>query len=117
MSKVSIALLIGLTALLVTGCADRKNLSPMPSISEQAKFNLKRPVNCQTANRDIKVLEEERVSTAKQILAGVRSVFPIAAAAGILLGDYGDRVEVATGEYNHALETKIDQIKKTCHRS
>jgi hypothetical protein len=52
---------------------------------------------------------------AKQILSGVRSVFPIAAAAaGILMGDYRDRVTVATGKYNRDLAAKIAHIKSEC---
>ena len=99
---------------LFNGCAERKNYSPMPSISEDVKAHLDRRVNCTTAESDIQVLESERASTAKQILAGVRSVVPIAAATGLLLGDYRDRLQVATGEYNNALELKIEYIKKTC---
>ncbi len=97
-----------------TGCSERKNLSPLPSISEEAKAGLESSVNCKTAKSDIAVLEDEKASVAKRMLSGVRSVLPFAAAAGILLGDYRDRVEVATGKYNDDLEAKIDQIKKRC---
>ncbi len=100
--------------LSFAACSDRKNLSPLPSISEEAKAELNSPVNCNTARSDIKILEEERASVAKQVLSGVRSVFPFAAAAGILTGDYSDRVQVATGQYNADLEAKIAQIKRRC---
>lgn len=103
-----------LVILLSTGCAERKNLSPLPSISPEAKASMDKPVNCSTAYRDIKVLEDEKVSVGKQILAGVRSVVPFSAAAGILLGDYRDRVSVATGRYNDDLADKIDEIKTRC---
>lgn len=98
----------------VVGCADRKNLAPLPSISEEAKADLNAPVNCHTAPADIKVLEEEKASVGKQILSGVRSIMPIAAVAGILMGDYRDRVQVATGTYNSHIEAKINQIKTVC---
>jgi len=103
-----------LLLVFCSACAGRKNISPMPSISNEAKAGLKKPVNCSTASRDIKILEEERASVARQILSGVRSVMPIAAVAGILTGDYSDRLEVTTGEYNNDIEHKIDQIKRTC---
>ena len=111
--QVSLLVLCGLFSSL-TACSDRKNLSPFPSISKEADQELKQPVNCNTAKADIAVLEEEHASVAKRIFSGVRSVFPIAAAAGILLGDYKDRVEVATGKYNDDLEDKINQIKTAC---
>jgi hypothetical protein len=30
------------------------------------------------------------------------------------MGDYQDRVEVSSGQYNADLQAKIDQIKMTC---
>jgi hypothetical protein len=71
-------------------------------------------VNCSTANRDIMILEEERASVGKQVLAGVRMVMPISVVAGLLMGDYGDRVHVAAGDYNDDIDAKIALIKKQC---
>lgn len=101
-------------ALLFSACGHRKNLSPMPSIPDEAKASMNKPVNCATAKEDIKMLEDEKASVAKQAIAGIRSVVPFAAAGGILLGDYQDRVAVATGEYNADLQAKIDQIRGEC---
>ncbi len=102
------------SVIVLAACADRKNLSPLPSISSDAKARMSSPVNCSTASRDIKMLEEEKAGVGKQIISGVRSVLPFAAAAGILMGDYRDRVQVATGKYNDDLAEKIDRIKTTC---
>lgn len=107
-------LLIAAVAIFGTACADRKNLSPLPSVSDDARAALDAPINCNTARADIQVLEDEKASVAKQILSGVRSVVPIAAASGILLGDYKDRVSVATGQYNADLEAKSALIKQKC---
>ena len=86
----------------------------MPSINPEVKASLNAPINCINARHDIAVLEEERASVAKQVLSGVRSVFPIAAVAGLLLGDYSDRFEVATGQYNADIEAKIARIRSYC---
>ena len=102
------------TMLILCSCSERKNVSPMPSISDSARASLKAPVNCSTAKNDIATLEEEKASVGKQMLSGVRAVFPIAAVAGILMGDYSDRVKVATGQYNSDIEAKITQIKQEC---
>lgn len=101
-------------AFVVTSCANRKNLSPVPTVKQEVKDELASPVNCRTAGQDIRVLEEEKASVGKRMLSGARSIMPISAAAGILMGDYRDRVEVATGQYNADLENKIMQIKRTC---
>ena len=104
--------------LLVIGtcaaCMHRTNHSPRPSISDEAKAHLNKPVNCATAKQDIADLEEDRASTAKQVISGVRSVVPFAAAAGAVMGDTEDRAKVATGEYNSDIDAKIDQIRMTC---
>lgn len=98
----------------LSGCANRTNLSPMPSIAPEAKEALDAPVDCGTAERDIQVLESEKASVGKQILSGVRAVVPFSAAAGILMGDYRDRAEVATGKYNEDIEAKIAEIRRKC---
>lgn len=100
--------------VLLCGCSDRRNLSPMPTISKDAKTELAKPINCQTAKQDIKTLESERASVAKRMLSGVRSVMPIAAVVGILMGDYSDRFEVTTGQYNADIEKKISEIETAC---
>jgi hypothetical protein len=75
---------------------------------------LEKRVDCSTAQQDIATLEEEKASIGRRALAGVRSVIPFSAAAGILMGDFPDRVEVATGAYNEALENKIIEIRTVC---
>ena len=99
--------------VLCAGCVS-KNHSPIPSINDSVKRQLGAPVNCQTASADIKLLEAERATVAKRILSGVRSVFPISAVAGLMMGDYADRVHVATGQYNEALIAKIAEIRAAC---
>lgn len=101
-------------ALVFSACGQRTNHSPMPSIPDEAKASMNKPVNCPTARADINALEDEKASVAKQAIAGIRSVIPFAAASGLLLGDYQDRVDVATGEYNADLQAKIDQIRGEC---
>ena len=85
-----------------------------PSISEQSKANLAKQVNCATAKKDIASLEKEKTSVATQVTAGVRSVVPAAAIAGLLRGDTKDRAKVASGAYNKEIDAKITEIKKAC---
>lgn len=101
-----ICMLFGLCLTVVlTGCQ---------TISDTAKDQLAKDVNCSTAEYDIQVLEEEKASVAEQTLAGVRSVMPAAIAIGILRHGYKDRVSVATGKYNDDIDAKIQEIKDTC---
>jgi hypothetical protein len=93
-------------ATLTAGCQlqDKKT-------AEQVK-NM--PVNCDTADGDLRMLEGEKKSTAQKISAGVRSVVPIGLVAGVVSGTAGTKYQVATGKYNQMLDDKITEIKTTC---
>ena len=92
-------------ALVLAGCT---------SMSQEAKTIKKQPVNCATAERDIKILENEKASVSSQAVSGVVSVMPSGMAMGILTGTTRDRASVATGSYNRRLDEKIAEIKQTC---
>jgi outer membrane murein-binding lipoprotein Lpp len=99
------ACLLGLT-VLTSGCAmqEKKN-----EASAQAM-----PVNCATAEGDLRVLNSEKASTASRIGNGISMVAPIGLVAGLVTGTEKTKYQVSTGEYNKALDTKIAQIKAAC---
>ena len=72
------------------------------------------PVNCATAEGDIRVLESEKANVAQQVAMGVTAIVPASLVVGILTLTEGEKIKVATGEYNKALEAKIAEIKSTC---
>jgi hypothetical protein len=76
-------------------------------ISRQAKDDLASPVDCSTAQSDIRILEQERACVVKQIENGVTAVAPIGAVIGILTMTEKDKLEVGTHYYNH-------KIKREC---
>jgi hypothetical protein len=96
---------IGLAAL-VAGCQiqDKKT-------AQQVK---EMPVNCATADGDLRMLDSEKKSTAQRISAGVRSVVPIGLVAGVVTGTAGTKYQIATGKYNTMLDDKIAEIKQAC---
>lgn len=81
---------------------------------DKVEQSLKDPVNCYTAEGDLRILESEKVHTAEQIAAGVTSIVPVGMVVGLLTGTEESKVEVATGEYNDMLDKKIAHIKYTC---
>jgi hypothetical protein len=83
-------------------------------ISQQAKQDLASPVDCSTAQSDIRTLEDERASVVKQIEDGVTAVAPIGAVIGILTMTEKDKLEVGTHYYNHQINKKIAEIKREC---
>ena len=72
------------------------------------------PVNCATAEGDLRTLQSEKISTAKQIADGVTAITPIGLVAGAATGTEKGKLQMASGDYNKAIDQKIAQIKSTC---
>ena len=105
---VTVALLIGLA-----GCASEYKTEGKEEAA--AKKEATMPVNCKTAEGDLRMLNSEKASTAKEAQAGATAVVPIGLVAGLVTGTEGEKAQVATGEYNKALDAAIAHIKTTCH--
>ena len=74
----------------------------------------KKPVNCATAEADIRVLQSEKTHASQQIAAGVTAIVPVSLVVGVATGTEGTKAKVATGEYNKMLDDKIAEIKREC---
>ena len=72
------------------------------------------PVNCATAEGDLRVLQSEKVSTAKQIADGVTAITPVGLVVGTASGQEKGKLQIASGDYNTMIDQKIAQIKSTC---
>jgi hypothetical protein len=96
---------IGL-ATVVGGCAmqDKKTAEKVKAM----------PVNCATADGDLRMLDSEKKTTLQRISSGVRSVVPIGIVAGVATGTARTKYQVATGTYNQMLDDKIAEIKQAC---
>jgi hypothetical protein len=84
------------------------------TISKEAKTELAKPVDCSTAEQDIAILQKEKASVEKMMFDGVTAVAPAGAVLNILTLQEKDKLEVATGVYNHHISEKIKEIKQTC---
>ena len=82
--------------------------------TEQGSMDVKKPINCATAEGDIRVLMSEKAHTSQQIAAGVSSIVPIGMLAHVAKGDEGQSLSVASGDYNDMIDKKIAEIKKEC---
>ena len=51
---------------------------------------------------------------AKQLVSGATAIAPAGLALGIVTGTEGDKLEVATGNYNTQIDRKIAEIKAGC---
>ena len=105
-----LGLLVGLVLLASCGAP----------ISQEAKQLQSKPVNCADAKQDIAALGKEKASVLKRVGAGARFIIPVAAVVNIFQEGSGsksveERRQVAAGEYNKAIDTKIAEIKSTCN--
>jgi len=100
----TVALVVG-----VSGCASQYK---QEAKQEQAAKTM--PVNCATAQGDIAMLQKEKVNASQQAAAGVSTIAPVGAVAGFLTGTEGAKAQIATGDYNKALDQAITRIKTTC---
>ena len=96
---------IGLT-MLVGGCSmqDKKTGQRIKEM----------PIECATADGDLRMLDEEKKTTLQRIGSGVRLIVPVALVVGVVTGTTGTKYQVATGKYNEMIDDKIAEIKKTC---
>jgi hypothetical protein len=96
---------IGL-AMLVGGCSmqDKKTAQRIKEM----------PIECATADGDLRMLDEEKKTTLQRIGSGVRLIVPVALVVGVVTGTTGTKYQVATGKYNEMIDDKIAEIKKAC---
>jgi hypothetical protein len=99
------SILVTLLIFLVASC------SP---ITKQAKEDLKAPVNCATAEEDIRTLDKEKARVLKEVINGVTAITPYGAAIGILTLSEKDKLEVGFGVYNRKIDRKIAEIEREC---
>ena len=99
--------LISMVALVivVTGCSDKY---------KKAEKHMKQPINCATAEGDIRLLMHEKAHVTDQIAQGVTAIVPAGAVIGIVTKTEGTKFKVATGEYNKMIDKRIAEIKAQC---
>jgi hypothetical protein len=104
---VTVALLVGLT-----GCVSEYKKEGQ---EEQAAKTM--PVNCATAQGDLRMLNGEKANVAKEAAAGVTAIVPVGLVVGLVTHTEGDKVQLATGDYDKAIDAAIKRIKTTCNIS
>ena len=99
------ALAVG-AALSVVACAQQ--------FKQEEQATKEMPIHCGTARGDIRVLQNEKANVAQQVAMGVTMVYPASAVLSVIGGVEDTKYQVATGEYNDAIDKKIAQIKAKC---
>ena len=80
----------------------------------QAQDPATQPVNCATAEGDLRVLQSERKHAELQQLKGVTALSPSGAVIGIITGTEGEKLEALSGDYIKQIDAKVAEIKTQC---
>ena len=101
--------LLLLSLIMLPACAALKQKQTLESLDHPDH-----PINCSTAEGDLRVLEQEKAHVAQQIFEGATAITPAGAVLGILTGTELTKLEVAIGVYNKKIDERIAAIKKHC---
>jgi hypothetical protein len=104
MKKMTMISMVALV-ILVTGCSDKY---------KKTEQQMKQPINCATAEGDIRMLMHEKAHVSDEIAAGATAIFPAGAVIGIVTKTEGEKLKVATGKYNKMIDKRIAEIKAQC---
>ena len=81
---------------------------------KKVEQEMKQPINCATAEGDIRVLKHEKAHVTQQIAEGVTSIAPPGFILGVVTGTEKTKVKVGIGEYNKMIDKRIAEIKEKC---
>ncbi len=95
-------------ACFSSGCAYRY---------KRVEREMQRPINCATAEGDIRMLRQEKAHVEQQILMGVTAIAPAGFVISTLTLQEPTKIRVATGEYNRMIDRRIREIEETCPSS
>ena len=102
----SLAMLLVMSSMFLSaGCAGKY---------EKAEKQMKSPINCATAEGDIRMLRHEKAHVEDQILQGVSAFSPAGLVVGLATGSEGTKAQVASGDYNKMIDQRIKEIQDRC---
>lgn len=73
------------------------------------------PVNCTTAEGDLRAIAAEKKHAQDQQVESVVSIMPAGALLGLITGTENKRLEMLSGDYVKQLDDRAAEIKATCN--
>ena len=105
MKRMNKAIVLGCIVMLMPACALKQ---------KRVEKEMKQPINCATAEGDIRMLQHEKAHVAQQIAEGVTAIYPAGLVLGLVTGTEKEKIRVATGKYNKMIDGRIAEIKAQC---
>lgn len=72
------------------------------------------PINCATAEGDIRALNAEKEHAKKQQALDVTAITPAGALLGLIKGNEHKKLEILSGDYMKQIDARIAQIHAEC---
>ncbi len=88
--------------------------SVMTGAAFAASDTERHPVNCATAEGDLRAIAAEKKHAQDQQLESVISVTPAGALLGLVTGTEHKRLQMLSGDYVKELDARAAEIKSTC---
>ena len=104
MKKMTLFSVVALV-ILVAGCSDKY---------KKTEQQMKQPINCATAEGDIRLLMHEKAHVTDQIAQGISAFSPAGLVVGLASGTEDTKMNVASGDYNKMIDKRIAEIKAHC---
>jgi len=106
-----LATIPALASLLIFACLGGCAMQQKKDMQEASTAQ---PVDCRTAEGDIRILQNEKAYLVERAAEGFTAVTPAGAILGVLTGTELTKLEVAIGVYDQKLDERIAQIKTEC---
>ncbi|SLN31090.1 hypothetical protein ROA7450_01374 [Roseovarius albus] len=92
------------------------SLGAAPAMADsEASDPMTHPINCATAEGDIRALKAEKKHAQDQIVRNVASITPAGALLGLITGTEGKRLQMLTGEYEKKIDARIAETESQCN--
>lgn len=72
------------------------------------------PINCATAEGDIRALNAEKEHAQKQQALDITAITPAGALIGLIAGNENKKLEILSGDYQKQIDARIAAIHKKC---
>ena len=105
-SRIGIVTLV----LIASACAFEQK-----KVEKELAASSSSPINCATADGDLRVLQSEKANVAQRIAEGVTAIYPAGLVLGVVTGTEGTKLKVAVGDYDKQIDQRMAEIKSTCN--
>lgn len=100
---------IAIAALLASACAMEQK-----KVEKELASSASSPVNCATADGDLRLLQSEKANVAERIAEGATAIYPAGLVLGLVTGTETTKIKVAIGDYDKQIDQRIAEIQTKC---